>query len=305
MKYIIICGPTCSGKTSLGINLARKYDGEIIGADSRQIYKHIDIGTAKPRPEEYPGLKYHLIDFLELNEDFSAFKYAELAQKLIIDALNRGKVAIVVGGTGLYLKALTEGLFHSPEPDYEYRKELENFIKANGVACLHAQLELVDPEAAARIKTGDRQRIIRALEAYKLTGKPISELQKTGEYNKMGQPLWIGLDIPRDILYHNINRRVDTMITDGWERELLSLDKQIEHLRRKKVVGYEDMIACVYDNKLTLDEAIEKIKQHHRNYAKRQMTWFRGVKEINWFNPLENRFLDKVFGICDEYFKSA
>jgi tRNA dimethylallyltransferase len=305
MKYIIICGPTCSGKTGLGINLARKYDGELIGADSRQIYKQIDIGTAKPGPEEYAGLKYHLIDCVELNEDFSAFRFAELARKLIMSVLERGRLPIVVGGTGLYLKALTKGLFEGPQADLEYRSRLERQANDEGIENLHKQLAEVDSQAAAKITPKDRQRIIRALEIHHLTGKPISQLQKEGQTGDWGAPLWIGLNPPRNLLYDNINRRVEQMLDNGWEQELLDIEPRVGVLRKKKVVGYNDLIEYLFDKKISRLEAIEKVKQHHRNYAKRQMTWFRKVDVINWFNPLAGGFLSKVNEICDEYLKRA
>jgi tRNA dimethylallyltransferase len=303
MKYIIVCGPTCSGKTGLGINLARKYAGEIIGADSRQIYKHIDIGTAKPKPEEYDGLKYHLIDCIELDEDFSAYRFAEHARQLIKSVLGKGKLPIVVGGTGLYLKALTEGLFEGPQADLEYRSRLEKQADDEGIENLHKQLAKVDSQAAAKITPKDRQRIIRALEIHHLTGKPISQLQNEGRTGNWGEPLWIGLNPPRNLLYDNINQRVDQMLNSGWEQELLGLEPWVGILRKKKMVGYNDLIEYLFDKKISRLEAIERVKQHHRNYAKRQMTWFRKVDGINWFNPLAVGFLSKVNEICDEYLK--
>jgi len=305
MKYIIICGPTCSGKTALGVKLAVRFDGEIIGADSRQIYRYINIGTAKPAPDEYRDIKYHLIDFLELNADFSAYRFADLASDLINDIIEKGKVPIVVGGTGLYLKALTEGLFKSPEPSYRYRKELERICEKQGPVALHKKLAEVDPAAASKINPLDKVRLVRALEVYRLTGKPISELQQKGKYKKTGRPLWLGLAPPRKKLYENIDKRVDKMIVEGFEEEVLDLKPYIEVLRRKKVVGYTDMIEYLFDKEITKQQAIEKVKQHQRNYAKRQMTWFRNVPGVIWFDPLEEDFLDKVYQICDEYLKSA
>jgi len=305
MKYIIICGPTCSGKTDLGICLARHFGGEIIGADSRQIYKHIDIGTAKPRPEEYQGLKYHLIDLIELSEDFSAYRYAQIARELIKSVWETGRTPFVIGGTGLYLKALTEGMFESPRADLTLRNELEKRVLAEGIEILHSELARVDLESASRIKPKDKLRIIRALEVYELTGTAISRLQKEGKTGLWGKPLWIGLELPRNILYDNINRRVDQMFGRGWEQELLHLKQDIPSLRRKKVVGYNDLIEFIYDKKMSRQQAIDTIKQRHRNYAKRQMTWFRKNEHIKWFNPLAPAFLDKVTGICDEYLKRA
>jgi tRNA dimethylallyltransferase len=305
MKYVIICGPTCSGKTGLGINLARRYNGEIVGADSRQIYRRIDIGTAKPRPEEYEGLNYHLIDFIDLDKDFSAYRFAEFARELIKSILEKGRLPIVVGGTGLYLKALTEGLFEGPKADIEYRRQLEKQASDEGIENLHKQLAKIDQEAALRIKPKDKQRIIRALEIYKLTGSPISLLQKTGKTKGWGKPLWIGLNPPRNMLYDMINQRVEQMLNNGWEQELLDLEPGVDILRKKKVVGYNDLIEFLFDKRITRQEVIERIKQHHRNYAKRQITWFRKIEAIQWFNPLDAGFLGKVNEICDDYLKRA
>lgn len=305
MKYIIVCGPTCSGKTELGIHLALRYNGEIINADSKQIYKQISIGTAKPGIKEQQGVKHRLFDVLDLDEDFSAFKFAELAGGLIKEISDRGKLAIVVGGTGLYLKALTEGIFKSPEPDKKYRNELERIADKEGPYKLHEMLTAIDSEAAARIKPKDKIRLIRALEAFKTTGKPISDLHKTGKYVKIGKPLWIGIAIPRKTLYEKINKRVDKMIESGFEDEVRTLEPYLEAIRKRKMIGYIDMISYLFDKEITKKTAIEKIKQHHRNYAKRQMTWFRKVDIINWLDPQTDDFFRKLFNICDIYLKSS
>ncbi|MCP4583944.1 MAG: tRNA (adenosine(37)-N6)-dimethylallyltransferase MiaA [candidate division Zixibacteria bacterium] len=305
MKYIIICGPTASGKTGLGVGLALRYNGEVINADSRQIYKHTTIGTAKPAPDECGGAKHHLLDFLELDEDFSAYKFAEQARGLITDITGRGKLPLVVGGTGLYLKALTEGIFKAPEHDKEYRRELEEISRDKGPKELHEMLQEIDPKAAAKIKPRDAIRLIRALETFKLTGLPISEMQKSGKYTKVGNPLWLGLMFPRKTLYERINKRVDTMIDEGFEQEVLNLKPYLDIIRKKKMIGYMDMITYLFDRSNTKSEAIDKVKQHHRNYAKRQMTWFRNVAEINWIEPLKSGYEEELFKLCDSYLKKA
>ena len=305
MKYIIICGPTCSGKTGLGIDLALRYKGEIISADSRQIYKHTTIGTAKPKPEKCRGVKHHLINFLELDENFSAYKFAEVARKLIKTIINKHKLPLVVGGTGLYLKALTEGLFESPEPDTAYRQELRKKSDRYGPEILHEMLEEVDPEAANRITAQDEIRLIRALETYELTGKPITEMHAEGEHIRFGSPLWVGLMPERKILYNSINKRVDDMIDEGLEQEVLQLEPYLDILRKKKMVGYTDLISYLFDKKLSRDEAIEKVKQHHRNYAKRQITWFKKVKQINWFDPNSENYKNEIDRICDKFLEIA
>ena len=305
MKYIIVCGPTCSGKTSLGVDLALYYNGEIINADSRQIYKHTTIGTAKPKPEDCRGIKHHLIDFLELYENFSAYKFAIMANKLLNYIKDIGKLPIVVGGTGLYLKALTEGLFKSPEPDEMYRRELEMISRKSGPETLHMMLSEIDPEAAESIKPKDEVRLIRALEIYKLTGKPISKLKRTGEYITTGESLWLGLSPPRKTLYQRINGRVDDMIDMGFEQEVISLKPYLDIVRKKKMVGYIDMIDYLFDKKINRQQAIDKVKQHHRNYAKRQMTWFRKVNKIHWFDPTQPDYLNEIYNNCDNFLKKA
>lgn len=303
MKYLIICGPTCSGKTSLGIWLARQLGGEIIGADSRQIYKNVDIGTAKPKPEEYAGLKYHLIDFLDISESFSAYKYGLIARELIISISKSGKIPIVVGGTGLYLKALTEGFFDSPEPDPKIRDELEKEWTRSGSEALYAKLAEIDPAAAKKISPNDKIRIIRALEVFRQTGIPISIQRQKSPNKYWGAPLWIGLNPPRKILYSWIDLRVEKMIADGWEKELYSLLPKYDIIRSKKILGYMDMFDHILSKKENLADVIPLVKQRHRNYAKRQVTWFSKINQIKWFDPSESEFQDKVFQACVDYFK--
>ena len=305
MSYIIVCGPTCSGKTDLGVKLSLRYNGEIINADSRQIYKYTTIGTAKPTSEEMAGVKHHLFDFLEPDQDYSAYQYAETARKLIEEITTEGKLPFVVGGTGLYLKALTEGIFKSPRPDKAYRQELEALAVKNGIPFLHEMLVKIDPEASAIITPNDKIRLIRALETYKTTGLTISDLKRGGEYAKTGPALWIGLEFPRQVLYERINKRVDKMIEMGLEDEVLDLRPYRDAIYTKKMIGYVELMDYLLDGKISRDEAIAKVKQHHRNYAKRQMTWFRRQADVNWYNPLDGNYLDEIYGLCDRYLKNA
>lgn len=305
MKYIIVCGPTGSGKTSLGIDLALRYNGEIINADSRQIYKYTNIGTAKPTPDECRGIKHHLIDILELHENFSAYKFASMARDLISDITDRKKLPIIVGGTGLYLKALTEGLFKSPGQDEEYRRELEQICKQDGPEKLHQMLAAIDPVGAEKINPRHSSRLIRAIEIFKLTGKPISEMQKVGDYKKTGEPLWLGLMPKRDILYNRINKRVDDMMDAGFVQEVINLKPFLDFLRKRKMVGYNDMIAYLFDNTIDRQQAVNKIKQRHRNYAKRQITWFRKAKDIHWFDSTNENYADNVYKNCTKYLEKT
>lgn len=306
MKFLIVCGPTCTGKTGLGIKLANRYNGEIINSDSRQIYKHTTIGTAKPTDDEMSQAKHHLYDFCELDEVFSAYRYAEMARDLMNDFNARGVLPVVVGGTGLYLKALTEGIFKSPKPDAEYRKRLDEIVEKYGIEKLHDMLKLVDEKSADRLKRTDTARLYRALEIHHQTGQSISELQQTGEYlPSIGEPLWLGLTYNRKELYERINIRVDTMLKAGFEDEVKKLEPFLDSIRKRKMIGYTDMVEYLFDNKISRDIAIEKVKQHHRNYAKRQLTWFRKVSQINWFDPSQEDFESSIYEISDNYIKNA
>ncbi len=306
MNFIIVCGPTCTGKTGLGIKLARRYGGEIVNADSRQIYKHTTIGTAKPTPEEMAKVKHHLFDILELNEMFSAYQYARMARELMTELSAKDILPIVVGGTGLYLKALTEGIFKSPQPDPEYRKRLDDIVEKFGIEKLHDMLALVDEETAGRLKPRDTARLYRALEIHHQTGSTITELQRDGEYlPSLGNPLWLGITFNRKELYERINKRVDTMIDMGFEAEVKKLEPYLGFVRKRKMIGYTDMIACMFDNDIPRDEAISKVKQHHRNYAKRQLTWFRKNDRINWFDPTIKDFEKEIYELSDNYLKST
>jgi tRNA dimethylallyltransferase len=306
MKYIIVCGPTCTGKTGLGVLLAKRYRGEIINADSRQIYRHTTIGTAKPTAEEMQGVPHHLFDFLELEHEFSAYQYAQMAIEEMAEIAGRGRLPIFVGGTGLYLKALTEGIFKSPKPDPGYREELNRIATIEGPERLHAMLAGVDSRAASKIKPKDIVRLIRALEIHHQTGKAIGQLQAVGEYTRApGEPLWIGLTFARQELYQKINLRVDNMINRGFERETLDLEPFIGFVRKKKMIGYSDLIEYLFEKKITRAEAIARVKQHHRNYAKRQLTWFNRNEKINWFDPGDSDYPESVFRITDKYRENA
>lgn len=306
MKFIIVCGPTCTGKTGLGIKLAHRYKGEIVNADSRQIYKHTTIGTAKPSVKELSEAKHHLFDFLELGEVFSAYQYAEMARQLMLELEGKDILPIVVGGTGLYLKALTEGIFKSPQPDPEYRKRLDDIVEKFGIEKLHDMLALVDQETARRLTPRDTARLYRALEIHHQTGSTITELQRNGEYlASIGNPLWIGLTFNRKDLYERINIRVDNMLNMGFEEEVKNLEPYLGFMRKRKMIGYTDMIAYLFDNEIPRDEAISRVKQHHRNYAKRQLTWFRKVDRIHWFDPSVKDFEKEIYELSDKYLKSS
>ena len=270
-KVIAVVGPTASGKTKLAIELAHKYDGEVVSADSRLVYKGFDIASAKPTIEEREGVPHHLIDIVEPEFDYSAGKYAEDAKVAIEDILSRGKMPIVAGGTGLYFRVLLEN-YNLPkvETDYVLRSDLEKRDKAD----LLAELEKLDNITYERVKDANLRRIIRALELIKLLGKPLSSvsMEKEPEYDVE----WIMPEIPsREWLYERINRRVDTMVEMGVIEETQNLVKI--HGRIPNIVdtiGYKEILTYL-DGVATLEEALSKLKQHSRNYAKRQLTWFR------------------------------
>lgn len=270
-KVIAVVGPTASGKTKLAIELAHKYDGEVVSADSRLVYKGFDIASAKPTMEEREGVPHHLIDIVEPEFDYSAGKYAEDAKVAIEDILSRGKMPIVAGGTGLYFRVLLEN-YNLPkvETDYVLRSDLEKRDKAD----LLAELEKLDNITYERVKDANLRRIIRALELIKLLGKPLSSvsMEKEPEYDVE----WIMPEIPsREWLYERINRRVDIMVEMGVIEETQNLIKI--HGRIPNIVdtiGYKEILTYL-DGVATLEEALSKLKQHSRNYAKRQLTWFR------------------------------
>ncbi len=285
---VVIIGPTASGKTKLGIDIAIKMGGEIVSADSMQVYKLMDIGTAKPTEEERKKIPHHLIDVVYPHESFTAYDYQKMAVACIKEISDRGRVPLMVGGTGLYVKAVLEGYdFDSSQTDWDYRKRLERFAEEKGNKALHSLLHEIDPNSAKKIHPNDVRRIIRALEVYNQTGKPISDQKKKPSYlEKMGFGVSkIGLTLDREKLYRRIEQRVDEMISAGLIKEvenLLALGYSTD-LFSMKGLGYKQ-IAAYLENKMSLEEAVEETKQETRRYAKRQYTWFRSDKAITWFD---------------------
>ncbi|MBF0390617.1 MAG: tRNA (adenosine(37)-N6)-dimethylallyltransferase MiaA [Desulfamplus sp.] len=288
-KIIVICGPTGVGKTSFAIELAQKFNGEIIGADSMQIYKFMDIGTAKPEPLEQKLARHHLIDFLLPHKEFDAGKYIEMADNAINDIYSRSKLSIVVGGTGLYIKALIYGLFRDREIDRGVVNRLEGEIDTMGTFALHSRLATLDPEAAKRIHPNDGFRIVRALEVVEVTGEPISSFQSQHSFcSQRYTPLKIALHIDREKLYQRIEKRVDIMIEQGFVDEVKSLigNGYGCELKSMQSIGYRhvcDFLNC----KTSWEETIRLLKRDTRRYAKRQLTWFRQDKDITWLAPDE------------------
>ncbi len=287
-KVIAICGPTGAGKTKISIEVAKAFKGEIINFDSQQIYKELIIGTAKPSPEESENIPHHLFDEISIFEEMSAGRFIELADRYVKEISERGRLPILVGGTGLYLRAFEYGLFKvSSNP--QIRKALKEKASKEP-ASLYEELKKLDPEYASKIHPHDLVRIIRALEVIYTTGKAFSEFQReTPFFQKKRYPLLkIGIFLPRRELYAKINERVIRMIEAGWLEEVKTLyEKHGERVFEKiKAIGYKELYR-VLKGELSLEEAIKSIQKETRHYAKRQFTWFKKEKDIEWFKPGE------------------
>lgn len=276
-RVIAVVGATASGKTSYAIELAKKINGEIISADSRLVYKGMDIGTAKPTIDEMQEIPHYMIDVVEPEYNYSVGLYVKEAKKHITDIISRGKVPIVVGGTGLYFRVLLEN-YDLPDvkPDYELRKELSSYPYEE----LLEMLTKLDEKAANSVEKNDKKKLIRYIEIIKLAGKPLDLVRgvKEKEFNVE----WVGLNFPREILYDRINKRVDLMIEQGLideTKKLLQKHGRISNIT--DTIGYREVLSYL-DGELSLDEAKDKLKQNTRNYAKRQLTWFRKNEQINW-----------------------
>lgn len=291
-KVVVVVGPTASGKTNMAIELAKKIDGEIVSADSMQIYKYMDIGTAKPSPEEMQGIKHYMMDIIEPDADFSVAKYKEMALECVEKIIREKKIPIIVGGTGLYVNSIIDNIeFSEIITDWEYRSQLQERAEREGSETLFRELKEVDPEASMKIHPNDTRRIIRALEVYKYTGKPISYHQKQSRLNPPAYNfLVIGLAMERRELYRRIDTRVDRMIENGLINEVKSLlERGVDSkCTAMQGLGYKEMVEHLDGNK-TLEEVIETIKRDSRRYAKRQLTWFRRDQRIFWVDALEDQ----------------
>jgi len=283
-EVIVIVGPTCSGKTYLSLKLASMLNTEIISADSRQIYKQLNIGTAKPNDVELIKVKHYFIDQLNPEEDFNASKFAEKAKVEIENLFGRKKIPIVVGGSGLYIKALLDGISESIDTNDELRKELLTLRQKFGNDHLYKELKKVDERSASKMLPQNWKRVMRALEVFKLTGKPIWQHHNSQNHSVNFQYRQIGLLWDRKLLYQNIELRVDEMIEEGLVDEVLSILKlgYSKDSNSLNTVGYKEIIQYL-DSEISLDRATELIKRNTRRYAKRQMTWFNADKRIDWF----------------------
>jgi tRNA dimethylallyltransferase len=300
IPLVVIAGPTGVGKTKVAIEIAERIGGEIVGADSRQIYRYMDIGTAKPTLEERVRVPHHLIDIRNPNEEYSAAEYAKDASAAIHEIHIRGKIPLLVGGTGLYIQAVLSGMFEGPGRDEVFRAQMRSFVNAYGSTCLHKELCRVDPKTAQRVHSNDLMRIIRALEVHHLTGKPISEYQASAtEPLALYHSCFLVLSIERRALYARINARVDQMISQGLIEEVQGLIKRGYHadLNSMNSVGYKEIMEFLFGIR-DLPSAVELIKRNTRRYAKRQLTWFRKYQSSFWIDCEESETFEDVVEKC-------
>ena len=304
---IILSGPTAVGKTALSIELAKRVNGAIISADSMQVYKYMDIGSAKIMPEEMDGVKHYLIDELLPEEEFNIVRFQSMAKTALEEIYANGQIPIIAGGTGFYIQALLYDIdFNHQDADEAYRKELEEYANTYGNDALHIRLKEIDPVSAEKIHANNVKRVIRALEYYKLTGKPISEhneteQQKESPYNFV----YFVLTDDRANLYHRIEKRVDIMMQQGLLAEVQKLKEMGYHRQMVSMqgLGYKEILDYL-DGKCTLEEAVDTIKLETRHFAKRQLTWFRRERDVCWldkskFNYNEKAVLDEICRILN------
>lgn len=302
-KVIVICGPTASGKTALSIELAKKINGEIISSDSMQIYKDMDIGTAKPTKQEMQEIKHYLLNFVEPDQRYSVAQFKKDAEKAIEEILAKNKVPIIVGGTGLYVDSLIYGIeYQEIELDKKYREELEEKAQKEGLETLYEQAQKIDPQAMEKISANDKKRILRILEIYHSTGKTKTQQEIESRKNEVKYDYKVfALNMEREKLYERINKRVDIMIEQGLIQEVENLcSKYTEFPTAMQGLGYKEVVEYL-QGKISEQEMIEKIKMETRRYAKRQLTWFRKNKQTIWLDATKEK--ENVEIILKEYYK--
>ena len=301
---VVVCGPTASGKTDMGIKLAKKTDGEIISADSMQIYRGMEIASAKPSKDEMEGVKHHLVDFLPPTEAFSVANYVELARRCIEDIRCRGKLPIIVGGTGLYISSLLDNIkFDDTASDSEFRENMKKIAEKEGNSVLWEKLKTVDPETAARLHPNNLNRVIRALEVFHLSGSTMSRsVVRSRREETPYRACYIMPDYPRETLYDRINRRVDTMLQKGLVDEAREFFSHTDYVTAAQAIGYKELKAYI-DGEKELSECIEKLKRATRNYAKRQLTWFNKIKDLNRIKIESGFDEEKILKIAENLVK--
>ncbi|MBW2645249.1 MAG: tRNA (adenosine(37)-N6)-dimethylallyltransferase MiaA [Deltaproteobacteria bacterium] len=306
-SLIIIAGPTGIGKTETVLKLAEPLGAEVINADSMQVYKRMDIGTAKPTPEEQARVRHHMIDVVEPDEPFNAAQFREMAEPIIHGLHSAGKPVFVAGGTGLYIKVLTQGVFPCPEGSEEIRQELKADADALGSEALFNRLQAVDPESAASIHPNDTYRIVRALEVFELTGRPFSEHHNAHRFKDIPyRTLKIALTMDRAILYERIEQRVDRMLKQGLLDEVQGLldDGFSPDLESMQSIGYSHAVKLLR-GELSFDEMVRTLKRDTRRYAKRQFTWFKADPGMTWLEPGETDHMRKMVDVFLESFRSS
>ncbi|RLQ91655.1 tRNA (adenosine(37)-N6)-dimethylallyltransferase MiaA [Falsibacillus albus] len=300
-KLIVLIGPTAVGKTNLSIKLAHRFNCEVISGDSMQIYRKMDIGTAKIHIDEMDGIKHHLIDIKDPDESFSAAEFQQLVREKIEEIHFRGRTPMIVGGTGLYIQSvLYDYQFTEAPGDDLFRKQLEHKAEVEGYLVLHNELKGIDPTSADNIHPNNVRRVIRALEIYHTTGKTMSEYQSRQKAELLYDVALIGLTMERDRLYERINQRVELMVSNGLIEEVCSLyESGLRDVQSIQAIGYKELYEY-FNGKATLEDAIENLKQNSRRYAKRQLTWFRNKMDVNWFDMTDEESRQKNFhGISD------
>ncbi len=300
IKLVVIAGPTASGKTELGVEIAKTFNGEVVSADSMQIYKGMDIATAKPDAEEMQGIPHHLIDFLERDKSFSVADYVELASEKINDIHQRQKLPVIVGGTGLYISSLIDNIkFPDIKSDPDIRRRLEKEMEEKGCEEVFERLKKIDPETASELHPNNKVRVIRAIEVFEITGRKLSEFK--AESKLIPSPydaIILGLNYSdRQILYDRINKRVDMMVEKGLVEEAKEIFEKGEMKTAANAIGFKELIPY-FENRSDLAECIDKIKQETRRYAKRQLTWFRRNAKIQWIMLDEFDNKEKIFDCC-------
>ncbi|WP_071461180.1 tRNA (adenosine(37)-N6)-dimethylallyltransferase MiaA [Bacillus massilinigeriensis] len=300
-KLIVLIGPTAVGKTSLSIMLGKKYSAEIISGDSMQVYRGLDIGTAKIYPEETENIPHHLIDIKDPKDSFSAAEFQSLVREKITEIASRGNLPMIVGGTGLYIaSAITDYAFTEAPGNPEFRKMLENEAEKFGNNVLHKKLCQIDPEGAGNIHPNNVRRVIRALEIYHETGMTAGEYRSRQEPEPLYDTALIGLDMDRSLLYERIDSRVDMMVEEGLIEEVRKLyESGLKDCQSIQAIGYKELYEY-FEGKVSFDEAISNLKQNSRRYAKRQLTWFRNKMDVEWFD-MSQQDIEKKFAEISIY----
>ena len=305
-RIICIAGPTASGKTALAVELAKELNGEVVSCDSMQVYRRMDIGTAKPTKDEMQGIAHHMLDVADPEEDFSVSRYCAMAEPIVADILRRGKTAIIAGGTGLYMDSLIRGNVFAPFPSTGVREELEAQADNLGMDAMLSRLQSVDPEAAARLHLSDRKRILRALEVYLETGETITaHNRRTQAIPPRFRPLWLGLDFEnRADLYERIDRRVGLMLEAGLMEEIQGLLASgiPPRATAMQAIGYKEFVDAL-EGRCTLEQAADQVRQSSRRYAKRQLTWFRRNSAMHWLTRTPETGMAEILSMARQTFR--